>query len=54
MRCCAGDGGWPSGTALQGEVSNHRELLRSRAVVVSVAEKASGEASGGSREGERE
>ena len=31
---------WPSGTALQGEVSNHRELLRLRAVVVSVAEKA--------------
>ena len=40
MRCCAGDGGGPSGTALQGEVSNHRELLRLRAVVVSVAEKA--------------
>jgi hypothetical protein len=40
MRCCAGDGGWPSGTALQGEVSNHRRLLRSRAVVVSVAGKA--------------
>ena len=31
---------WPSGTALQEEVSNHRELLRLRAVVVSVAEKA--------------
>ena len=31
---------WPSGTALQGEVSNRRRLLRSRAVVVSVAEKA--------------
>ena len=40
MRCCAGDGGRPSGTALQGEVSNHRKLLRLRAVVVSVAEKA--------------
>ena len=40
MRCCAGDGGRPSGIALQGEVSNHRKLLRSRAVVVSVAEKA--------------
>jgi hypothetical protein len=26
--------------ALQGEVANHRKLLRSRAVVVSVAEKA--------------
>ena len=33
---------WPSGTALQGEVSNHRKLLRLRAVVVSVAEKAHG------------
>ena len=41
MRCRAGDGdSRPSGIALQGEVSNHRELLRSRAVVVSVAEKA--------------
>ena len=39
MRCCAGDGGRPSGIALQGEVSNHRELLRSRAVVVSVTRK---------------
>ena len=43
MRCRAGDGGWPSGIALQGEVSNHRELLRLRAVVVSVAEKAPGD-----------
>lgn len=40
MRCRAGDGGWPSGTALQGEVPNHRKLLGSSAVVVSVAEKA--------------
>lgn len=40
MRCCAGDGGGPSGIALQGEVPNHRKLLRLRAVVVSVAEKA--------------
>ena len=40
MRCCAGDGGRSSGIALQGEVSNHRKLLRLRAVVVSVAEKA--------------
>jgi hypothetical protein len=54
MRCCVGDGGRPSGIALQGEVSNHRELLRSSAVVVSVAEKASEMASGGLREGERE
>jgi hypothetical protein len=40
MRCCAGDGGGPSGIALQGEVPNHRMLLRLRAVVVSDAEKA--------------
>jgi hypothetical protein len=46
MRCCAGDGGRPSGIALQGEVSNHRELLRLRAVVVSVTEKAPLMASG--------
>ena len=39
-RCCAGDGGRPSGAALQGEASNSRELLRSKAVVVSVTEKA--------------
>ena len=45
---------WPSGTALQGEVSNHRELLRLRAVVVSVAEKAPVMASGVVREDERE
>jgi hypothetical protein len=53
MRCCVGDGGGPSGIALQGEVSNHREPLRSRAVVVSVAEKAPVMASGVLREGER-
>lgn len=46
MRCCAGDGGRPSGIALQGVVSNHRELLWLRAVVVSVAEKAPVMASG--------
>ena len=40
MWCCIGDGGRPSGAALQGEAPNHRKLLRSRAVVVSVAEKA--------------
>ena len=39
--CCAGDGGGPSGTALQGEVPNRRMLLRSgNGVVVSDAEKA--------------
>src|SRR6266498_3201341 len=38
MRCCIGDGGagpsgwWSSATALQGEVANHREVRRSRAV----------------------
>ena len=37
MRCCADDGGRPSGIALQGEISNHRKLLRLRVVVVSVA-----------------
>jgi RNA-directed DNA polymerase len=40
MRCCTGDGGWPSAVALQGEAANHRELRRSRAAVVSVAETA--------------
>lgn len=40
MRCCVRDGGRPSGIALQGEVSNHRKLRRSRAGVVSVAGKA--------------
>ncbi len=52
MRCCTRDGGRPSGIALQGEVPNHRKLLRSRAVVVSVAEKARLSASGVSQEGE--
>ena len=43
MKCCnsKGDGGRSSGAALQGEASNNPELLRSRAVVVSVREKAS-------------
>ncbi len=40
MRCCAGDGGRSSGVALQGVASNHRELRRLRAGVVSVADKA--------------
>jgi hypothetical protein len=40
MRCCMRDGGWPSAAALQGEVANHREVRRSRAGVLSVAEKA--------------
>ena len=37
--CCASDGGRPSGFAVQAESPNHRKLLRSRAVVVSVAAK---------------
>ncbi len=32
--------GWPFAVALQGEVANHREVRRSRAGVLSVAEKA--------------
>jgi retron-type reverse transcriptase len=40
MRCCMRDGGWPSAVALQGEIANHREVRRSRAGVLSVAEKA--------------
>jgi hypothetical protein len=57
MRCCIGDGGasrtgWWS--ALQGEVANHRKLLRSRAVVVSVCgEVAPVSAAGVGHEGER-
>ena len=45
---------WPSGIALQGEVPNHRKLLRLRVVVVSVAEKAPLMVSSVDREGERE
>ena len=47
------DGGRPSEAALQGEASNHPELLRSRAVVVSVREKAPKEASGMEQRDER-
>jgi hypothetical protein len=45
-RCCTRDGGagslvwWPFAVALQGEIANHREVRRSRAGVLSVAEKA--------------
>jgi hypothetical protein len=53
-RCCAGDGGGPSGTALQGEVSNHRKLLRCMSRGGERCGKGVREASGGSREGERE
>ena len=38
--CCTSDGGWPPEAAVQAEASNHRKLRRSRAGVVSVAEKA--------------
>ena len=37
--CCAGDGGWPLGVAVQEEIPNHRKLRRLRAGVVSVAAK---------------
>ena len=45
---------WPSVAAVQAEAANHRELLRSRAVVVSVAGKVAPlSAAGMSQEGER-
>jgi hypothetical protein len=46
MRCCMRDEGagplvrWPFAVALQGEAANHREVRRSRAGVLSVAETA--------------
>ena len=40
MRCCVGDGGWPSGVALQGEASNRLMLRWLTTVVVSDEEKA--------------
>ena len=40
VRCCARDGGRSSGAGRQGQASNHRKLRRSKAGVVSVAEKA--------------
>ena len=46
---------WPSAVAVQAEAANHPELLRSRAVVVSVAGKvAPVRAAGVDYEGERE
>jgi hypothetical protein len=54
MCCCVGDEGlWPFGIALRGVVSNHLMLRWLKTVVVSDEEKASWEASGGNREGER-
>jgi hypothetical protein len=45
---------WPSAAAVQAEAANHRELLRSRAVVVSVAGKVAPlSAAGVDHEGER-
>ena len=38
--CLTEDEGRPLGAAIQVEASNHRKLLRSKAVVVSVTEKA--------------
>ena len=40
LRSCKGDGGRPSEAAVQGEVSNRLKLLWSKAMVVSVEEKA--------------
>ncbi len=39
MRCCTRDEGGPLGAGGQAQAPNHRKLLSSRAVVVSVAEK---------------
>ena len=48
-------GWWTSAVALQGEAANHPELLRSRAVVVSVrGARRAVSASGMGQEGERE
>jgi hypothetical protein len=54
MRCCAEDeGSWPFGVALRREASNRLMLRWLKTVVVSDEERASLEASGGDREGER-
>ena len=53
VRCCARDGGRSSGAGRQGKAPNHRKLRRSRAVVVSVAEKAGMISSGVAQRGER-
>ena len=48
-------GWWSSAVALRGEAANHRKLLRSRVVVVSVAVKVAPlSAAGMDQEGERE
>jgi len=38
--CCTDDEGWPLGIAMQVEIPNHLKLLWSKAMVVSVKEKA--------------
>jgi hypothetical protein len=53
VRCCARDGGRSSGAGRQGQAPNHRKLRRSRAVVVSVAEKAGMISSGVAQRDER-
>ena len=53
VRCCARDGGRSSGAGRQGKAPNHRKLRRSRAVVVSVAEKAGMISSGVAQRDER-
>jgi len=45
---------WPFGAALRGVASSHRMLRQLKTVVVSDAERAACESSGGDREGERE
>jgi hypothetical protein len=53
-RCFIGDGGWPSGVGLQGLAANRHKLLGSRALVVSVVEKAEAIPSGRPQGDERE
>ena len=54
MRCCVNDEGhWPFGAVLRRKASNRLMLRWLKTVVVSDEEKASCEASGGDREGER-
>jgi hypothetical protein len=51
MCCCVEDEGvWPFGVALRGAASNHLMLRWLKTVVVSDAEKAQVDASGGDRE----
>ena len=40
QQCCANDGGRSAETAMQVEVSNHLKMLQTKAVVLSVKEKA--------------